>query len=92
MFIVSANKSVKNVNYGSQSGRKIGDGSVLPPQEGFRAGLDGVRDDPHLGCSCVPFHDVPNQVKGKQESQEANTEYQIKFHALWTAPFKRKLS
>src|SRR5215510_4532613 len=92
MFIVCANKGVQDIDDSSEGGRKIGDRSVLPPQESFRTCFNSIRNDPHLGCSCVPFQDVPNQVESKQESQETNTEYQIKFHAVWTAPFKGKLT
>src|SRR5262245_45154610 len=91
MFVVRTNKGVQDIDDGCEGDCQIGNRSILPPQEGFCTCFDSIGNDPHLVCPGITLQDIPDQIKSEQESQEANTEYQIKFHAVWTTPFERKI-
>ncbi len=91
MRIMLAYERVQDVDQAGESDGKINDRSVLPAQERLGARLDGVRDLPHFWRAGVPFHDITDQIRGKQQAQNAyaQDQDQVYFHMNRITPFYR---
>src|SRR5262249_5705932 len=64
---------------------------VLPPEERFRALLDGCRDALHLGRPLVGGEDLPREVHRERE-RENTDRHDERSHSLLTSPVEKKSS
>ena len=80
MRIVRTHKRIEDVDDTRECDCEVDDSAILPPQERFCAGLDGVGNLPHLGRACVALHDIAHEVERKQQPDDAGAKYEVQFH------------